>query len=98
MAEADTAEQMARLDDGIDLLVRPTGDVRLLDSEAGLALDLQLSAPFNLVVLWTEPPRPMVCLEPWTGPRQALISGDGKLEIAPSETCRLLTRYAVSAC
>jgi galactose mutarotase-like enzyme len=49
-------------------------------------------------VLWTEPPRPMVCLEPWTGPRQALISGDGKLEIGPSETCRLQTRYAVSAC
>jgi len=40
----------------------------------------------------------MVCLEPWTGPRQALISGDGKLEIGPSETCRLQTRYAVSAC
>lgn len=98
MADADTAEQMARLDDGIDLLVRPSGDVRLLDPEAGLALDLQLSAPFNLVVLWTEPPRAMVCLEPWTGPRQALISGDGKLEIGPSETCRLQTRYAVSAC
>ncbi|MFL0748224.1 MAG: galactose mutarotase, partial [Prochlorococcus sp.] len=27
------------------------------------------------------PPRQMVCLEPWTSPRQALITGDRKLEI-----------------
>ena len=97
MADAQTAEQMGRLDDGVDLLVRPRGDVRLLDPEANLALDLQLSAPLNLAVIWTEPPRQMVCLEPWTGPRQALISGDGKLEVAPGESCRLHTNYAVRA-
>lgn len=97
MADAQTAEQMGRLDDGVDLLVRPRGDVRLLDPEANLALDLQLSAPLNLAVIWTEPPRQMVCLEPWTGPRQALISGDSKLEVAPGESCRLHTNYAVRA-
>ena len=97
MADAQTAEQMGRLDDGVDLLVRPSGDVRLLDPEANLALDLQLSAPLNLAVIWTEPPRQMVCLEPWTGPRQALISGDGKLEVAPGGSCQLQTSYAVTA-
>jgi len=37
----------------------------------------------------------MVCLEPWTGPRQALISGDRKLELAAAEQQTLRCRYAV---
>ena len=56
--------QMEALADGIDLLVRSTGPVRLVDAAAGATLELQLSHPFDLVVLWTEPPRPMVCIEP----------------------------------
>jgi len=47
----------------------------------------------GLVVLWTEPPRPMVCIEPWSGPRQALLSGDRKIELAPGASTELSTRY-----
>ena len=97
MAEAATTSQMARLNDGVDLLVRPTGDVRLVDPDAGISLQMQLSAPMNLAVIWTEPPRRMVCLEPWTGPRQALISGDHRLELAPGQSCQLQTRYVIAA-
>ncbi|MCH9713431.1 MAG: galactose mutarotase [Cyanobacteria bacterium] len=95
MAPAATAEQMQQLASGIDLLVRPTGPVRLVDEAAGSTLELQLSHPFDLVVLWTEPPRPMVCIEPWSGPRQALLSGDRKIELAPSASTTLNTRYAL---
>lgn len=95
MAPADTAEQMDRLASGIDLLVRPTGPVRLVDGAAGTTLELQLIHPFDLVVLWTEPPRPMVCIEPWSGPRQALLSGDRKIELAPGTSTVLSTRYAL---
>jgi galactose mutarotase-like enzyme len=95
MAPADTAEQMDRLASGIDLLVRPTGPVRLVDEAAGTTLELQLSHPFDLVVLWTEPPRPMVCIEPWSGPRQALLSGDRKIELAAGASTQLNTRYAL---
>jgi galactose mutarotase-like enzyme len=95
MAPADTAEQMDRLASGIDLLVRPTGPVRLVDEAAGTTLELQLTHPFDLVVLWTEPPRPMVCIEPWSGPRQALLSGDRKIELAPGTSTELSTRYAL---
>jgi len=95
MAPAATAEQMERLSQGIDLLVRPTGPVRLVDEAAGTTLELQLSHPFDLVVLWTEPPRPMVCIEPWSGPRQALLSGDRKIELAPGTSTELSTRYAL---
>lgn len=95
MAETSTASQMARLNDGVDLLVRPEGHVRLVDPEAGISLELELSAPMDLAVIWTEPPRRMVCLEPWSGPRQALISGDHKLELDPGASCLLETRYRV---
>lgn len=96
MAPAATAEQMQHLASGIDLLVRPSGPVRLVDEAAGATLELQLSHPFDLVVLWTEPPRPMVCIEPWSGPRQALLSGDRKIELAPGTSTELRTRYALS--
>ena len=96
MAPAATAEQMQRLASGIDLLVRPSGPVRLVDEAVGATLELQLSHPFDLVVLWTEPPRPMVCIEPWSGPRQALLSGDRRIEMAPGTSTELRTRYALS--
>lgn len=95
MATASTADQMQQLASGIDLLVRPTGPIRLVDEAAGSTLELQLSHPFDLVVLWTEPPRPMICIEPWSGPRQALLTGDRKLELAPGTSTQLNTRYAL---
>lgn len=98
MAPAATAEQMQRLASGIDLLVRPTGPVRLVDEVAGITLELQLSHPFDLVVLWTEPPRPMVCIEPWSAPRQALLSGDRRIDLVPGASTELSTRYVLSRC
>jgi galactose mutarotase-like enzyme len=39
----------------------------------------------------------MVCLEPWSGPRQSLLSGDRKLELAPGASLTLPTRFAFTA-
>ena len=50
----------------------------------------------DLTVVWTEPPRRMVCLEPWTGPRQALVSGDRKLELAAGDSLKLRCVYQLS--
>lgn len=97
MEDASTEEQMERLASGIDLLVRPTGPVRLVDEVAGTSLELQLTHPLDQVVLWTEPPREMVCIEPWSAPRQSLLSGDRKLELRRSAITRLHTRYAFTA-
>jgi galactose mutarotase-like enzyme len=35
----------------------------------------------------------MVCLEPWTAPPQALVSGDRRLLLAPGENRNLQCRY-----
>jgi galactose mutarotase-like enzyme len=95
MAPAATAEQLVRLGQGVDLFCADSGPVRLVDPAAGLALTLETAAPFDCVVVWTEPPRPMVCLEPWTAPRQALVSGDRRLLLAPGESLDLHCRYRV---
>ena len=35
----------------------------------GSAVELEPQPPLDLAVVWTDPPRPMLCLEPWTAPR-----------------------------
>ena len=96
MADAETASQLSRLPDGVDFLTRPAGPVTLVDTAAGTRLQLQHQEPMDLTVVWTEPPRPMVCLEPWTGPRQSLVSGDRKLELSAGQSTTLTCRYSVS--
>jgi galactose mutarotase-like enzyme len=96
MEPAATHSQLQELGRGVDLLCQASGPVRLLDPAAGRTITLEASPPFDQVVIWTDPPRPMVCLEPWTGPRGALISGEGRLELAAGESLELGARYRVS--
>ncbi len=60
-------------------------------------VSLESSAPFDCVLIWSEPPRPMVCLEPWTGPRGALVSGERRLLLAAGEEITLDCCYRVEA-
>jgi galactose mutarotase-like enzyme len=95
--EVATASQWERLGRGVDLLARPRGSVvTLRDPIEGTTLQLELTAPLDRVVVWTDPPRPMVCLEPWSGPRGALISGDGRLALASGESRELRCAYRVT--
>ncbi|SBO43380.1 galactose mutarotase [Cyanobium sp. NIES-981] len=95
MAPATLAAQLEALGEGVDLLAHPAGPVRLRGVAGGAAVTLEPDAPLDLVVLWTDPPRPMVCLEPWTAPRGALISGDRRLLVDPGGCCSLSCRYRV---
>ncbi|MEB3168301.1 MAG: galactose mutarotase [Synechococcaceae cyanobacterium] len=97
MAPADTAAQLEHLAAGVDLLCEASGPVRLLDPLAGSAIELESEAPLDLVVVWTDPPRPMLCLEPWSGPRGSLISGERRLSLAPGDSCELRCRYRILA-
>jgi galactose mutarotase-like enzyme len=95
MAPAVTAELLQRLGDGVDVLCHGQGPVRLVDPVGAVTVTLHTTAPMDLVVVWSEPPRPMVCLEPWTGPRGALGSGERRLDVAPGEQLELFCRYTV---
>jgi galactose mutarotase-like enzyme len=95
MTATSTAEQLARLGQGVDLLTAPAGPVRLVDPLAGHAVTLETRAPWDQVVIWSDPPRSMVCLEPWTGPRGSLVTGDRRLELAVGQSQQLSCRYRV---
>ncbi len=97
MAPAATAELLPRLGDGVDFLCQGQGPVRLVDPVGGVAVTLHTMAPMDLVVVWSDPPRPMVCLEPWTGPRGSLSSGERRLEVAAGEQQVLSCRYSVES-
>ncbi len=95
MSEVPSQEQLKILHEGIDLLSFPEQTVSLIDSSTGAKIKLHNEPPFNLVVTWTDPPRKMVCLEPWTSPRGSLISGDRMLLLEPGAyqdfKCRFVT-------
>ena len=95
MVPTSTVDEMAKLSEGVDLLADPMGNtVRLIDAGSGQTITLELTAALDLAVIWTEPPRPMVCLEPWTAPRGSLATGDRRLELEPGEAMQLRCRFA----
>lgn len=94
-APANTADLLSALPSGVDLLAGPTPAVRL--EADGVAVSLETQAPLDLAVVWTDPPRPMVCLEPWTAPRGALVTGERLLHVQPGQRLELTCRYRVEA-
>lgn len=95
MAPAATADQLSRLERGVDFLCTGEGPVRLVDPAGGRVVSLHPSAPMELVVVWSDPPRPMLCLEPWSGPRGALSTGERRLLVPAGESLELGCRYSV---
>lgn len=94
-SEVATAEQLARLEQGVDLRVAwpdGAGSAPRVCTGPGDAVELQMEPPFAHAVLWSDPPRPMLCLEPWSAPR-----GELGLQLQPGERCELRCRYVITA-
>ncbi|MFM7675698.1 MAG: galactose mutarotase [Synechococcus sp.] len=95
-ADGPTATQLQRLPQGVDLRaampVGPGPGLRLTGACQAGVVTLQADAPYEHVVVWTDPPRSMVCLEPWTARRGVL-----GLELAPGEQRELHCRYRLAA-
>jgi D-hexose-6-phosphate mutarotase len=85
-SEVPTADQLRRLPEGVDLRVDlPEPEPQALRLNQ---LQLQLEPPFRHAVVWSDPPRPMVCLEPWSAVRGALSQ-----QLLPGERQWLRCRY-----
>jgi galactose mutarotase-like enzyme len=97
-ARAATAAQLQRLAQGVDLRVdapSAPGETSLapvlLTAPGGSRVRLELEAPFDHAVVWTDPPRSMVCLEPWTARR-----GELPLTLAVGDQQELRCRYRLN--
>ena len=93
MKVTNAFDQIRILDKGVDFLSYPSSSVKLFDYLSRNVIELIHQEPMDTNVIWTDPPRQMVCLEPWTSPRDSLVTGDRKLEIKPEEYIELFTTF-----
>ena len=93
MKVTNASDQIRILDKGVDFLSYPSRSVKLFDCLSRNVIELIHQEPMDTTVTWTDPPRQMVCLEPWTSPRNSLVTGDRKLEIKPEEYIDLSTTF-----
>ncbi len=93
MKVTNSSDQIRILDKGVDFLSYPCSSIKLFDSLSRNVIELIHEDPMDTTVIWTDPPRHMVCLEPWTSPRNSLVNGDRKLEVEPKEYIELLTTF-----
>ena len=43
----------------------------------------------KFAVIWSDPPRRMICLEPWTSPRNSFVDGFRNIMIPSNDSKRL---------
>ena len=79
----NTLDELKKINNGIDLLMYSSGKSSFRDNFFKRQVTLIHPSPFDLGVIWSDPPRKMICLEPWTSPRNSLIDGFKKILIPP---------------
>ena len=65
-----------------------SGKISFRDNIFKRQVTLNHPYPFDLCVIWSNPPRQMICLEPWTSPRNSLVDGLRKILIPPNVSQR----------
>ncbi len=93
MKVTNVSDQIRILDKGVDFLSYPSSSIKIFDSLSRNVIELIHQEPMDTTVIWSDPPRKMVCAEPWTSPRNSLITGDRKLEVKPQEYFELFTTF-----
>ncbi|MEM9217695.1 MAG: aldose epimerase [Cyanobacteria bacterium P01_F01_bin.150] len=58
----------------------------VIDNGSNRKLTLEFDSKYSTLVFWTLADKAFYCLEPWTGPRNAINTGKDLLTIAPGKT------------
>ncbi len=91
-----TSCQLNNLFKGVDFLAEPISSTCLIDSSKDLCIELKMQEPFLYNVIWTDPPRQMICLEPWTSKRNSINTGDNLLNLSPQQEKIISCEFKVS--
>ena len=70
---------------GVDLLMYSRGEISFKDLGLKRQITLINPYPFDLSVIWSDPPRKMICLEPWMSPRNSFIDGYRNINLLPNQ-------------
>ena len=81
----NTFDELKNIYSGVDLLTYTSGKSAFRDKILNRQVTLNHPYPFDRGVIWSDPPRRMICLEPWTSPRNSFIDGFRKIMV-PSNT------------
>ena len=90
-----TENLLKNLSTGIDFLMYSSGETSFIDYGLRRKITLTNPSPFDISVIWSDPPRKMLCIEPWTSPRNSLENGFRKIEIMPNSSQKLYTSIMV---
>ena len=78
---SNTLDELKNINLGIDLLMYTSGKSAFRDKILKRQVTVNHPYPFDLGVFWSDPPRKMLCLEPWTSPRNSFVDGFRKIMI-----------------
>ena len=92
----NTFDELKNINNGIDLLMYTSGRSSFQDDFFKRQVTLMHPSPFDLGVIWSDPPRKMVCLEPWTSPRNSLVNGLRKISIPPNSSQILVASILIN--
>ncbi len=92
----NTFDELKNINKGIDLLMYTSGKSSFRDNLLKRQVTLIHPSPFDVCVIWSDPPRKMVCLEPWTSPRNSLVNGLRRILIPPNSTQILDTSILIN--
>ena len=82
---------------GVDLLMYSAGEISFKDFGLNRQITLINPYPFDLSVIWSDPPRKMICLEPWMSPRNSFIDGYRNINLFPNQTQTLKASIHVNS-
>ncbi len=83
---SNTLDELKNINLGVDLLMYSSGKSSFIDRVFKRQITLNHPFPFDLGVIWSEPNRKMICLEPWTSPRNSFVDGFRKIIIPPNDS------------
>jgi len=86
---SNTFDELKNVNLGVDLLMYSSGRSSFRDKILKREVTLNHQYPFDLCVVWSDPPRRMICLEPWTSPRNSFVDGFRNIMIPSNYSKRL---------
>jgi len=85
---SNTVDELKNIDLGVDLLMYTSGRSSFRDKNFEREVTLNHPYPLDLGVIWSDPPRKMICLEPWTSPRNSFVDGFRNIMVSPNDSKR----------
>jgi galactose mutarotase-like enzyme len=65
------------------------------DTARGIKVTVESAPEFSTLVFWTQKGKDFYCLEPWTAPRNSLLTGDYLITLAPGSSLETITCFKV---